>query len=118
LPHDLGVAAEIGEVHTRLDSELREREIEVVGDRAAHRITLREECAHGGGVTHIDRHLLQAIAKERLQEGGERADFDVGEQYALDLRAVQQIERARGALQPRAEYEHTHLGTPDLRMGE
>ena len=87
--HDLRVATEVGEVHTSFDSESGECCVEVVRDRAHHRVTASEGRANGGFVTHIERNRHQTRIGALLQEGGQRAHLHVGQQHLRHRRLIQ-----------------------------
>ena len=55
--------------------------------------------------------LRNGEADERREKRGKGAHTDVGQHDVRDRRIVQQIIRARGALQPRAEHKHSHVGS-------
>jgi hypothetical protein len=108
LEDDLGVAAEIAEVHPRLDRPLRELEVEVVGDRAHHRVALAHQRQDRLPIAYVERCRNQPLARVRREEGGQVVEAQVGEADLRHLGILQQVIGTRGALEPRAEDEHTH----------
>ena len=104
LEHDLGVSTEIREVHARLHCQLRQLEIEVVGNRAHHSVGLTHQREHRFPVTDIERREYQSIARVRREKMLEVAGVQIGESNCLYIRILQQVICARGALQPRAKY--------------
>jgi hypothetical protein len=105
---DLGVPAEIGKVDADVDGQSGESAVEVVGDGTGDGVAARKGGPDLLFVAHVERERHQSFVGDRLQKGGKARWIHIGEQHLLDRRCVQQIERARGALQPGAEYEHTH----------
>jgi len=55
LEHDLGVAAEVAEVNTSLDRELREIKVVVIRDRTHHGRRFAHRAKHGIAVTNVER---------------------------------------------------------------
>ena len=108
LEDDLGVAAEVAEVHPGLDRALGERQIEVVRYGAHHRIRLAHDSEHSLAVAHVERGGNEAFARQRLQEVREVVEMEVGEPDLLHFGILQQVIGTRRALQASAEDEHSH----------
>ena len=81
LEHDLGVAAEVAEVRARLDREPRHLEVEVVGQRAHHRVALPHQRQHRLAVAHVERRRDQPRSGVRREERRDRADVEVGQPH-------------------------------------
>ena len=104
LEHDLGVATQIGEVHTRLDSELSELEVEVVRDRTHRGVALPHQREHRFLVAHVERREDQALTGVRRQKLWQVACVQIGQPDFSHFGILEQIIRTRRALQARAEY--------------
>ena len=108
LEDDLRVAAEVAEVHASLDRALRERQIEVVRDRAHHRVRLAHHGEHGLAIAHVERGGDEPRPRERLEKLGQVVEAQIGEPDLAHLGVLEQIIRTRRTLQSRSEYEHPH----------
>ena len=111
LQHDLGVAAEVREVHAGLHRELGERAVEVVGNGAHHGVHLAHEAEHGLVVAHVERCGDQAMAGVRCEKRRQMIDLEVGEADLRHLGVLQQVIGAGGTLQTGPENEHSHVWT-------
>jgi hypothetical protein len=107
LQHDLGVAAQVGEVRAGVHRRHRHPQVEVVREGAHHRRHAFHGVADPRAVVGV--HLLrrQPAAEVRLEEGGKRVDLEVGDDH-LVVRVGQQVVGTRRTLQARAEHEHPH----------
>jgi hypothetical protein len=103
LEDDLGVPAEVAEVRAGLGGLGGEIVVEVVGDRAHRRVGLAHQRADGIAIAHVEPGGDEARARVRRQEGRQMLDVQVGQPDLGHVGVLEQVVRARGALQPRAE---------------
>ena len=111
LAHDLGIAAEIGEVHTGFDGEPRHVEVEVVRNRAHHRVAFAHHAEDRVLVAHVERRRKQATTRVWREKVGQMADLQISESNLFDFFVLQQIVGASRALKTGAENEHPHSKT-------
>jgi hypothetical protein len=95
-------------VHACLDGALGERQIEVVRDRAHHRVRLPHHGEHSLAVAHVERGGDESRPGERLEEVGQVVEAKIREPNLAHVRVLEQIVRTRRTLQSRSEYEHPH----------
>jgi hypothetical protein len=117
LEDDLGVAAEIAEVDTRLGGVSRHIEVEVIRERAHDRVALAHERADRLAVADIHRRRDQLAAGIGREKVGQMIRVQVRQANLGDIRLLEQIIRARGALEPRAKYQHSHSVCLPKRCG-
>jgi len=103
LIHDLGIAAEVREVNAGFDGETRHLVVEVVRDRAHHRVALAHEAAHSVQIADVERRRQQSPAGVRCEKVWKVADLQISQSNLLDFLVLQQIKRASGALQSGSE---------------
>ena len=103
LEDDLGVAAEVGEVNARFNSERRQIEIQVVRDRAHHGVGLAHQRQDRFPVADIERGEDETLARIRREKMRQVACVQIGQPDFLHFRVLEQIICARGALQARAK---------------
>ena len=108
LEHDLRVTAEISEVHAGLHRQRRQLTVEVVRDRAQHRLHLSPLTQHDFVVTHLHRDRNQAWIIGR-QKRGQRRHVEVGQPHLRHAGTAKQVERTGGALCAPAKDEKTHI---------
>jgi hypothetical protein len=97
-------------MHALLHRNRRDLEIEVVWQGVHARVDARERVPHRLLAARIDAQHAQPLAimvwREKRRQ---RLDVHVCEYDLLHVRVLQQIVRARRALQPGAEHQHSHL---------
>jgi hypothetical protein len=104
LEHDLGVSAKVGEMDAGLHGELRQLEVEIVGDGAHHGIGLAHQRQNRFLVAHIQRCEDQTLARIGGEELREVAGVEIGQPHNLHIGILQKIICTRGALKSRAKY--------------
>jgi hypothetical protein len=83
--------------------------VERVRERAVADVDALHGRPHGALVVRIERDTFEArVVFVVAQETGERAGRPIGQADESDVGVLQQVERAGGALQPAAEYQHAH----------
>jgi hypothetical protein len=115
---------EVAEVRARR-RVARHVQVEVVRQRAHHRVALAHQRAHRLAVARVERRGHEARAPGadgrrvgvRREEGRELADVQVGEPHLLHVGILQQVEGAGRALQPRPENEHPHRWVSGMVRG-
>ena len=91
-----------------LDRGSRDLEVEVIRQSAEHRVVPVERRAQSGAVLHVELDDGQALPHERPEEGGQALRPQISQRDLFHLALLQQIVRAGGSLQPRAQHQHSH----------
>ena len=95
-------------MHPGLYCQRRQLAVEVVRDRAQHRVHFSHLGQHHFAVTDIDRDRDQSriVRREERRQG---RDIEIGEPYLTHSSAAKKIKRAGGTLRAATENEKTHI---------
>ena len=107
LQHDLGVAAEVGEVTPGLEGQPRHRLIEVVGQGAEHGVVAAHGREHRRMIVGVEAHGAEPGTRVG-QENRQPFRLDVGERDFGNLGILEQAPGGRAALKAPTKDEHFH----------
>ncbi len=96
-------------MHPGLDREAGHVVVEVVRNRAHHRVALAHRAEDGGMVAHVERGGQEPRTRERGQKLRQVAGVAVSQANLFDVAVLKQVVRAGRTLQAGAQHEHSHL---------
>ncbi len=108
LEYDFRVATKIAEVNAGFDRALGKIQVEVVRNRAHHRVALAHQRQHGLAITDVERRRNEPRSRQRLEKRRQVIEVEVSQADEADVRILEQIIGAGRTLQAGAEHEHSH----------
>ncbi len=96
-------------MHAGFDGEARQLEIEVVGNRAHHRVAFTHDGAGRRRIADVEPRGNQPLSGIRGEKLGKMVHVQVGDPHLGDIGILQEIVGAGRALQPTPQNEHAHM---------
>ena len=116
LEHDLGVSAEIAEVHARVHRAHRHVVVEVIREGAHHGIAIPHQRRHSVAVSHVERRRNQPMTGILREKRRQVADANVFEPSRKLARSVLADQTTIGMLRSRERELLEHCPTKGAHL--